>query len=133
MLGRRTGRKALVVFSDGEDQGSHVAIEDVERRLQASDVTLYIIAQGRGITQDYLKKAMQRLTVPTGGRTFSTESIDDLQGTFAELLDELSNQYLFGYQPTNSKRDDTWREIRVEVEGQSHVRARQGYRATPYK
>jgi hypothetical protein len=45
MLGRQTGRKALVVFTDGEDQGSHVAIEDVERRLQASDVTLYMIAQ----------------------------------------------------------------------------------------
>jgi Ca-activated chloride channel family protein len=133
MLGRRTGRKALVVFSDGEDQGSHVAIQDVERRLQASDVTLYIIAQGRGITQDYLKSAMQRLTVPTGGRTFTTESVDQLQTTFAELLDELSNQYLLGYQPLNSTRDDTWREIRVEVAGHKNVRARQGYRATPYK
>src|SRR5262245_46892033 len=40
MLGRQTGRKALVVFTDGEDQGSHVAIEDVERRLQASDGAL---------------------------------------------------------------------------------------------
>jgi VWFA-related protein len=133
MLGRRTGRKALVVFSDGEDQGSHVALEDVERRLQASDVTLYMIAQGRGITQEYLKTAMQRLTRPTGGRTFTTESIEGLQGAFAELLDELSNQYLFGYPPTNTKRDDTWREIRVEVDGHKNVRARQGYRATPYK
>jgi Ca-activated chloride channel family protein len=133
MLGKRTGRKALVVFSDGEDQGSHVALEDVERRLQASDVTLYMIAQGRGITQEYLRTAMQRLTRTTGGRTFTTESIEGLQGAFAELLDELSKQYLFGYQPTNGKRDDTWREIRVEVAGQKNVRARQGYRATPYK
>jgi hypothetical protein len=39
MLGRQTGRRSLVVFTDGEDQGSHVTIEDVERRLQASDVT----------------------------------------------------------------------------------------------
>ena len=56
MLGRQTGRKALVVFSDGEDQGSHVALEDVERRLQASDVTLYMIAQGRGVSHEYLQK-----------------------------------------------------------------------------
>jgi VWFA-related protein len=133
MLGRQTGRKALVVFTDGEDQGSHVAIEDVERRLQASDVTLYMIAQGRGISQDYLKRTMQRLTVPTGGRTFTTESVDALQGAFAELLDELSNQYLLGYPPTNTKRDDTWREIKVQVDGHSGIRARQGYRATPYK
>jgi VWFA-related protein len=133
MLGRQTGRKALVVFTDGEDQGSHVAIEDVERRLQASDVTLYMIAQGRGISQEYLKRTMQRLTVPTGGRTFTTESVDALQGAFEELLDELSNQYLLGYPPTNTKRDDTWREIKVQVDGHSGIRARQGYRATPYK
>ncbi|MQA30581.1 MAG: VWA domain-containing protein [Luteitalea sp.] len=133
MLGQRNGRKALVVFSDGEDQGSHVAIEDVERRLEASDVTLYMIAQGRGITQEYLRAAMQRLTRPTGGRTFTTDSIEALEGAFAELLDELSNQYLLGYQPTNSRRDDTWREIRVEVAGYQNVRARQGYRAAPYK
>jgi Ca-activated chloride channel homolog len=133
MLGRQTGRKALVVFTDGEDQGSHVAIEDVERRLQASDVTLYMIAQGRGISQEYLKRTMQRLTVPTGGRTFTTESVDALQGAFEELLDELSNQYLLGYPPTNTRRDDTWREIKVQVDGHSGIRARQGYRATPYK
>jgi Ca-activated chloride channel homolog len=133
MLGRQTGRKALVVFTDGEDQGSHVAIEDVERRLQASDVTLYMIAQGRGISQEYLKRTMQRLTVPTGGRTFTTDSVDTLQGAFEELLDELSNQYLLGYPPTNTKRDDTWREIKVQVDGHTGIRARQGYRATPYK
>ncbi len=133
MLGRQTGRKALVVFTDGEDQGSHVSLNDVERRLQASDVTLYMIAQGRGVSQEYLKKTMQRLTVPTGGRTFTTDSVDQLHGAFEELLDELSNQYLLGYQPSNAARDDTWREIKVEVEGHPHVRARQGYRAAPYK
>jgi VWFA-related protein len=133
MLGRQTGRKAFVVFTDGEDQGSHVTIEEVERRLQASDVTLYMIGQGRGLSQDYLKKVMHRLTVPTGGRVFTTDSVDELHGAFEDLLDELSNQYLLGYPPTNTKRDDTWREIKVEVEGHKGVRARQGYRATPYK
>lgn len=133
MLGRQTGRKALVVFSDGEDQGSHVALEDVERRLQASDVTLYMIAQGRGVSQDYLKKTMQRLTTPTGGRTLTTESPDELHTAFSDLLNELSNQYLIGYPPTNSSRDDSWRDIKVRVQGQSHVRHRQGYRAVPYR
>ena len=133
MLGRQIGRKALVVFSDGEDQGSHVSLEDVERKLQASDVTLYMIAQGRGISQDYLKKTMQRLTVPTGGRTFTTDSVDQLHDAFEDLLDELSHQYLIGYQPSNILRDDTWREIKVQVDGHANVRARQGYRAAPFK
>lgn len=133
MLGRQTGRKSLVVFTDGEDQGSHVAIEDVERKLETSDVTLYLIAQGRGTSHEYLKKTMHRLTLPTGGRMFSADSVNDLQSAFEELLDELSNQYLVGYQPTNTTRDDAWRQIKVEVEGHTGVRARQGYRAVPHK
>lgn len=133
MLGKQIGRKALVVFSDGEDQGSHVSLQDVERRLQTSDVTLYMIAQGRGVSQEYLKKTMQRLTEPTGGRTFVTDSVDQLHGAFEELLDELSNQYLLGYQPTNSARDDTWREIKVQVDGHPNVRGGRGYRAAPIK
>lgn len=133
MLGRQVGRKALVVFTDGEDQGSKVDLDDVERRLQSSDVTLYLIGQGRGVTQDYLKKVMERLATPTGGRVLTMERIDDLQVAFADLLDELSNQYLFGYQPTHITRDDTWHEIRVEVEGFSGVRARRGYRAAPVR
>lgn len=133
MLGRQTGRKALVVFTDGEDQGSHATIADVERRLQSSDLTLYMIAQGRGVVLDSLKKVMERLSMPTGGRAFFTENIDTLHDAFAGLLDELSNQYLLGYASTNSKRDDTWRRIKVDVDGHHDVRARQGYRAIAVK
>ncbi len=133
MIGRQVGRKAVVVFTDGEDQGSHVTIDDVERRLQSSDVMLYMIGQGRGITHESLRQVMQRLSTPTGGRAFSTDNIDELQSAFAELLDELSNQYLVGYQPTNADRDSAWREISVEVEGNYTVRARQGYRVVPLR
>jgi Ca-activated chloride channel family protein len=129
MLGRQTGRKALVVFTDGEDQGSHATITDVERRLQSTDVTLYMIGQGRGVTIEPLRRIMERLSTPTGGRALFTDSIDELRGAFAELLDELSNQYLLGYQSSNTKRDDQWRKIKVDVDGHSEVRARQGYRA----
>ena len=129
MLGRQTGRKALVVFSDGEDQGSHATMGDVERRLQSSDVTLYMIGQGRGVTMEPLKKVMERLSAPTGGRALFTDSLDELHTAFGQLLDELSNQYLLGYQSTNSKRDDAWRKIKVDVDGHSEVRARLGYRA----
>ena len=94
LLGRQTGRKALIVFSDGEDQGSHARIADVERRLQGSDVTLYMIGLGRGTSFESLQKVLQRLATPTGGRALFTESVDELQGAFAELLDELSNQSL---------------------------------------
>jgi VWFA-related protein len=133
MLGRQAGRKALIVFTDGEDQGSHAVIGDVERRLQASDVTLYMIGQGRGVKVDALKKIMESLSLPTGGRALFTDSIDELHGAFNELLEELSNQYLLGYAPPNTARDDSWRRIKVSVDGYREVRARQGYRASAVK
>jgi len=129
LLGRKTGRKALIVFTDGEDQGSHAALADVERRLQSSDATVYMIGQGEGLLRENLKKIMERLVEPTGGRALFTDSIDELHTAFADLLDELSNQYLLGYQSTNTKRDDQWRRIKVDVDGHHEVRARQGYRA----
>jgi Ca-activated chloride channel homolog len=129
MLGKQPGRRAMIVFSDGEDQGSHASIVDVERRLQASDVTLYMIGQGRGVEVAALKAIMLRLVEPTGGRALFTDSIDQLHGAFTELLEELSNQYLLGYESSNPRHDEAFRKISIQVDGQSHVRARQGYRA----
>lgn len=133
MLGKQPGRRAMIVFSDGEDQGSHASITDVERRLQASDVTLYMIGQGRGVEVEALKNIMQRLVEPTGGRALFTDNIDQLHAAFSDLLEELSNQYLLGYESTNRKRDEAFRKISLRVDGHSRVRARQGYRAVAPK
>src|SRR5207237_3870601 len=127
-LGQSSGRKALIVFTDGEDEGSHASLEEVVQRLQTSDVTLYMIAQGRGTSNEPLKKVMRTLSEPTGGRALFTDKIEQLHDAFTELLDELSNQYLLGYAPTNTRRDNTLRHIKVQVDGYSGVRAREAYR-----
>ena len=133
MVGRQVGRKAIIVFTDGEDEGSHAVLTDVEQRLQSSDATLYMIGQGRGLTLEPLKRIMERLSKPTGGRALFTESIDELHAAFNNLLDELSQQYLLGYPPVHSAHDDTYRRIKLNVDGGYQVRARQGYRASPAK
>jgi Ca-activated chloride channel homolog len=133
LLGRETGRKAMVVFTDGEDMGSHTSLADVERRLEASGVTLYIIGEGRALKMEMLRERMDRLARSTGGRAILTEKIDDLRGAFAELLDELSHQYLLGYTPTNAAHDGTLRQLKVEVEGRHRIRAREAYRAPSAK
>jgi len=92
-----------------------------------------MIGQGRGVTLEAPKKVMQRIALPTGGRALFTDSIDELHGAFADLLDELSNQYLLGYESTNAGRTDAWRRIKVDVDGQHQIRARQGYRASADK
>ena len=83
LLDRKRGRKAMIVFTDGEDQGSHATIEEAEKRLQASDATVYLIGEGRGQSMEPLKKIMRRLSAPTGGRAIFTERIDELRGALA--------------------------------------------------
>ena len=92
-----------------------------------------MIGQGRGVEVDALKVVMQRLVEPTGGRALFTDNIDQLHAAFSDLLEELSNQYLLGYESTNPKRDEVFRKISVRIDGQSRVRARQGYRAVAPK
>ena len=122
-------RKAIVVFTDGEDQGSHAALTDVERQIEASGVSLFMIGEGRGVKMEPLKKVMTRLATVSGGRAIMTENITDLREAFADVLAELSNQYLIGFTSTNTKRDGALRRLKVEVEGRHHVRARDAYRA----
>ncbi len=129
-LDRVTGRKALVIFSDGEDQGSIATREDVVGRLERSDATLYLIGLGRGVTEPGLKQLLERLARRSGGRAFFPARIDELGRVFREIIEDLSNQYLLSYAPTNTARDGAWRAIRVEVDGYD-VRAREGYRAKP--
>jgi len=72
---------------------------------------------------------MERMAVPTGGRALFTDSIDKLHDAFGQLLDELSNQYFLSYPLPETRHDGSWRSITVRVDGQTDVRARQGYRA----
>jgi len=127
-LGRRQGRKAVVVFSDGEDQSSHLSIDGVVRLVGEHDATVFAVGQGRATRDGPLQKVLKRLADVSGGRAFFTQDINELDAAFKRILDELAHQYLMAYPPTNVDRDGTWRKIAVSVSGKGYkVRARQGY------
>ena len=127
-LGRQTGRRALVVFTDGEDLNSRVPAEAAERRIESSDAVLYSIGLGRAPKVDTLRKVLERLAKKSGGRAFF-EELQDLDDVFGRIVDELSNQYLLGYARPDSARDGRWRKIRVDVVDRDvKIRTRQGYR-----
>jgi Ca-activated chloride channel family protein len=129
-LSRQPGRRVLVVFSDGDDRTSHSTIHAVEQAVRANDATLFMVALGRGVKEAQLKSGIERLVDLSGGRALFVERSDQLDEPFAEILEELSNQYILGYESTNTKRNGSWREVKIEVPGTGHsVRARQGYRA----
>lgn len=128
LLSKGTGRRSLVLFSDGEDQSSQSSFATVDRALKGSDATLFTVALGRGREQASLRETLEALAEPTGGRVIAAERPSALGAAFGELLEELTHQYLVGYESTNAKQDGAWRKLEVDIPGTNHrVRARQGY------
>jgi VWFA-related protein len=127
MLSRQPGRRALVIFSDGDDQASQASFGDVERLVREGDATLFMVGLGRGARNDELKAKMGQLALASGGRALFVDRRDQLGEPFAAIVEELSNQYMLGFEPT---RDGRWHTIEVQVPNTRYrVRARQGYKA----
>lgn len=129
VLERQSGRRALVVFTDGEDEGSAAALPTLDRRLAETEISVFMVGEGRGARVAGLQKVMKRLSEPTGGSAVFGDKPEDLRKAFAAIRTELASQYLLGFVSTNELRDGTWRRLKVDVDGHGKVRAREGYRA----
>jgi Ca-activated chloride channel family protein len=129
-LSRGSGRRALIVFTDGDDQASRATRAQVRTAAEASDVTVYFVALGRGHALEQLREGMEELATLSGGRALHAARTAQLDERFAEVLAELAHQYLIGYAPSNVALDGTWRRIEVRM-GRSdlRIRTRLGYRA----
>jgi VWFA-related protein len=128
VLGRQSGRRSIVLFTDGDDQSSHASLDAAIARTEGSDATIYAIGQGRAVKSADLQKLLRRLATVSGGRSFFTDDHASLDRSFGEILEDLRSQYLLAFVPASSERDGSWHRIRVEVSGRHQVRARQGYR-----
>jgi VWFA-related protein len=130
LVSRDWGRKGVVIFSDGDDRNRLTKRETAMARVQASDAMLYTIGFGGGATVPGLRSSLESYARSTGGRPFFPRNAKDLDGVFDDIVTELANQYVLSYSPTNLKQDNTWRNIKVQVQkGRYDVRARRGYRA----
>lgn len=120
-----TGRRALVLLSDGRDRYSDASAADVLQRARASDVMVYPVALGRE-----RPRLFAELAAATGGRSFHARDRRALDDTMRSIARELRHQYLIGYSPTRplSEGPGEWRAIRLEVSAPgARVRAREGY------
>ncbi len=138
-LNRRTGKRALVVLSDGLDTNSTMAYADVLEFLRQSDVLVYTI--GLQLMQDgtelgdasgAVKRGVEQLRAiadATGGAPYFPIALEELEEIYGLIADELNSQYALSYYPTNSRYDGNWRQLRVEIEGKPGVwvQVREGY------
>lgn len=133
------GRKALLVFTDGDDSrsvgfGSEASAKDAVEGARFSEVTIYTVGfEGRGLGGGVNKGFLKKLSEQTGGSAFFPKGIGDLNQSFEQIQDELHSQYRLAYLPSNQNRSGEWRSIEVRVKGRDDlvVRTRQGYYAVP--
>jgi len=129
VLDRQTGRRAIVLFTDGEDQNSHAPMATAIAQVEASDAMIYVVGQGRAVHSKDLQKLLQRVTTTSVGRAFFSTSPQKLDEAFGEILDDLRHQYSISYPAPDDQRDGKWHSITIKAGGGKYkVRARQGYR-----
>jgi len=118
-------RKALIVFSDGEDRDSRVTFPDVRRFIDESDATVFTVGLGRGASQQDLRAKLGELADASGGLALFADDPEELAEPFADIVETLANQYTLSFEP---RRDGKYHELMVQVPGRDvRVRARRGY------
>ena len=136
-LNQENGRKAMILLTDGEDEGSSHKIQEAIAAAQRANVLVYVILiADRGFYGGFGYSgysAMSRLTSETGGRLIDVgNNGKKLEAAFQQIEDELRTEYVATYTPTNTKLDGGFRKLGVECRGDGmKVQVRKGYYATP--
>jgi Ca-activated chloride channel family protein len=134
-LAQETGRRALLIFSDGEDNSSSHDMMSAIEAAQSSDVLVFTIRyteENHGkltARNQYGIRVMERIAKETGGAEFDAKTTDPRQN-FKQIAEELRSMYEAGYYSTNTDKDDTFRKVSVRptVEG-IKIRSKPGYYA----
>jgi VWFA-related protein len=133
-LSHEVGRKAMILLTDGEDQGSQLRIRDAIEAAQKSDSICYVLLIADrgfygfgGYSGD---SEMKKLAAETGGRVIEVgNKLDKLKDAFEQIARELRSQYNVGYTPTNSVQDGTFRKIELRSKQGYKIQTRSGYYA----
>lgn len=150
LMRKEQGRKAVILFSDGDDNGSRESLSNCIETVQRADTLVYSVrfvddsafgggfgggrrrggGPGRfpGNARESGKEVLERISAETGGGFFEAGAASSLDKIYARIQDELRNQYSLGY--TSDQNGAGYRMIRVTAKGKNlTVQAREGYYA----
>lgn len=131
---QNTGRKVVVVFSNGPDNSSVVPPEDVAEFAQSAGVSIYMISTRTAQLEPLSTAVFERMTAATGGKAYFAKNWKDEKVAFASIRDDLAHLYSLSYYP-KPNTNTGWRAITVSLVGDQlkkyKVRTRNGYRPRP--
>jgi Ca-activated chloride channel family protein len=128
-----TGRRVVVVFSNGPDNASVVPPEDVAEIAQSAGISVYMISTQEARLEPVSTAVFDRMTAATGGKAYFAKSWRDERRAFASIQDDLAHLYSLSYYPKPNPNSG-WRAITVKLVGDKakyKVRTRNGYRLQP--
>jgi VWFA-related protein len=105
------GRRALLLLSDGKDEGSRFGFEEALDFARRAGVTVYSI----GLGDDVDKRKLARIAEETGGRAFFPHKAEELAAIYAGIEAELRSQVLIAYQSTSNRNDPGFRVVDLKI------------------
>lgn len=134
-LKKEVGRKAIILITDGVDQGSRYSIHDAIEAAHKADTIIYSILYTDPGAYGYFGMGgsgdLKRMSEETGGRVFKVDRKHTLDGIFSDIQQEMRSQYAIGYTPINSERDGGFRKLEIRTSNKDlKPQARKGYYAT---
>jgi VWFA-related protein len=136
MLAKEVGRKAMVLLTDGQDEGSRLKLRDAVEAAQKADTIVYVLlCADRGFYGGMMggysgEGDMRKLTEQTGGRVINVgNKFDKLREAFDQIAAELRSQYNIGYTSTNTKLDGSYRKLEIKSKQSYKIQSRAGYYA----
>jgi VWFA-related protein len=145
IMKKQTGRKALILLTDGVDHGSKTFLNNAIEAAQRNDTLVYSIlfadeqglgGFGRGTGRDVGndgdgRKVLQKISRETGGSFYEVLKKLTLDDIYDRLQEELRNQYSLGYSSDNPEATASYRTIRISVRKPGlQVQSREGYYPT---
>lgn len=129
-------KKVLLVITDGDDTASSETLERLVAKCQRSEVLVYaigLLTEEEQRRQKAAKRALQTLTLASGGVTFLPKDLGSVEQLALEVAHEIRNQYTITYSPSLQDLDGSFRTIKllVTAKGNPTARTRTGYYATP--
>jgi VWFA-related protein len=131
-----TGRKVVVVFSNGPDNVSVVPPEDVAELAQSTGIVIYMVSTQQTQLDPVSTAVFERMTASTGGKAYFAKNWHEQKQAFSSIRDDLGHLYSLSYYPkANPNRG--WRSISVKLTPEKlrkyRIRTRNGYRPQPLR
>ena len=127
-----TGRRALVMLTDGHDANSTADLDEAIRAAQRAEVAIYPVGVGVGARYFFERWVLERMATATGGRVSHLSTLDDPRKVYDTIADDLRQQYRLTYEPQSTGGSGEWRSVEILLAERGsgrlrQVRSRPGY------